>query len=46
MEWEPLRHELVVEVRYDQVTAAASATAPASCAGGPTRRPPSARSIN
>jgi ATP-dependent DNA ligase len=41
-DWQPLKPELVVEVRYDHVTGAASATAPNSCAGGPTRRRSSA----
>ena len=37
-EWEPLKPELVVEVRYDHVTSDGSATGRSSCASGPTRR--------
>jgi len=41
-EWQPLRPELVVEVRHDHVTGNASGTAPGSCDGGPTRLPANA----
>jgi ATP-dependent DNA ligase len=45
-EWEPLRPELVAEVRYDHVTATGSATAPNCCAGGQTRRHDNVRSTS
>src|SRR5205085_11378695 len=42
-EWLPLKPKLVVEVRYDHVTAGASGTARPSCAGDPTNAPNTAR---
>ena len=40
--WEPLRTELVAEVRYEHVLSGGSATAVASCASAPTARPTAA----
>ena len=45
--WQPLKPKLVVEVCFDHVSSrAASATVRSCSAGGPTRRPNSARWIN
>ena len=43
LEEQPLRPELVVEVRYDKVQGDASGTARSCCASGPTRIRPRAR---
>jgi ATP-dependent DNA ligase len=43
-QWEPLRHELVVEVRYDHVTGNRFRHGTRSCAGVPTRHRASVRS--